>query len=119
MAKSTFEKRLDEVLETVLVQKALTPYDQTKDRLRLVCDRIERILGGTSKKVLVSLQPGFKANLGQQVNVVVEVPNGSTGTPFSVPTSRTKGGQSHWTSTGNNLCPPARLRIWRRRYLTS
>ena len=74
MAKSVFEKRLDKVLGTVFEQKPQTPYEQAKEKLRLVCDRIEELLAGTSKKVLLSLQPGYKANIGQQINVVVEVP---------------------------------------------
>ena len=74
MAKSAFEKQLDAVLGVVFESKAQTPYEESRGRLRLVCDRIEKHLSGGGKKVVVTLQPGFKANVGHQINVVVEVP---------------------------------------------
>ena len=73
MAKKTFADKLDEILRQV-PGKALTRYDKTKERLREFCRRLQEGLAKQSGHLLVSLQPGFQAETGQQLNVVVEVP---------------------------------------------
>jgi len=75
MAKETFEKRIDKILSSLDANTIGTGYEQSKSRLRGICDKIEAGLCKDAKKaIVVSLQPGFQANMGQQLNIVVEIP---------------------------------------------
>lgn len=73
--KESFEKRIDRILTSLDTGESGTAYEETKSKLRKICDRIEAGLrGGAKKALVVSLQPGFQATMGQQLNVVVEIP---------------------------------------------
>lgn len=81
MPQNIFSKPIDAALKALDENQPTSGFDQTTDRLRSICDQIEEALSKsaqrgivTPKAVVVSLQPGFLANMGQQLNVVVEIP---------------------------------------------
>lgn len=75
MAKASFESRIDEILNALGTGKSGTGYEKTKSKLREICDKLETAISkGAKKAVVVTMQPGFRANMGQQLNIVVRIP---------------------------------------------
>ena len=73
MAKESLEQRLDKIFSPSDVGAG---DERVKARLSKICDEIQDRLGKDAKRaIIVSLQPGFQANMGQQLNVVVEIPD--------------------------------------------
>jgi hypothetical protein len=75
MSKETFEKRIEKILESMKDDLGQLPRDNIKRRLRELCAIMQVELAKDNRDIVVSLQPGFEANMGQQINVVVEIPH--------------------------------------------
>lgn len=72
MAKSDFEKELDAVL--ALDEPRPKAYTEMYQRLEQLAASLERSLSGNGHKIQVVLEPGHLVNVGQQFNVVVQIP---------------------------------------------
>lgn len=72
MTPEDFEKRLDKLLG---LEEAVTEFDKTVEAIRTICQQIQDRLSDQARLgLVVSLQPGFRAQMGQQLNIVIEIP---------------------------------------------
>lgn len=72
MAKSSFERRLDEVLERPVA--TADAYERGLATVKEAAASIERWFKAR-KNVRVSVEPGYLVNAGQQLNVVIRIPS--------------------------------------------
>lgn len=75
MGREPIENRIGKVLSSHNLAEAGTGYEKVVSTLRRICGSIEESLSARpAKAMVVSLLPGFQADVGQQFNVVVEIP---------------------------------------------
>jgi hypothetical protein len=72
LAKSSFERRLDEVLKRPL--STADAYERSLATIKEAAASIERWFKA-GKNVRVSVEPGYLVNAGQQLNVVIRIPS--------------------------------------------
>jgi len=68
-----FDERIDKILSSF---EDVAQYEQAKRVLEEVCDSIQKALQrqAPDRRITVGLDPGWLVNLGQQLNVVVDLP---------------------------------------------
>lgn len=73
MPNNDFQRRLDETLD--FSSLASDPYGKSYEELEGIARSIERKLTeGQEESIKVDIVPGFHANMGQQLRVIVRIP---------------------------------------------
>lgn len=75
MPAGNFDSRLDQAID--FSAAASDPYGQSYEALKQIADSLQRKLnqGFPAEAIKVEIEPGFQANMGQQLRVNVRIPD--------------------------------------------
>jgi len=75
MPTDNFDRQLDQAID--FSATANDPFGQSYDQLKQIAGSIERKLnkGLPGTPVKIEIEPGFQANMGQQLRVIVRIPD--------------------------------------------